>query len=340
MRDASGHRLDRTRPMKLNLIDVSIHRTPSAQQQCQKGFTQPPACLNHHDTMQILISDKKVNCFVCPAKVQLRLDISSSPPSPGLSTPSFSPNTTPPFSPLASSSSLLTPRSLERSPLDSLDWSRPISSLLREGTSRAHVEAEHSTGAIALLKGRLPLEEYVRWLVILWRVYSALELGLDEWRDNEVLAGTYDPGVLGRAPALAEDITYLSTLLPASPDSLPDLDESPFPLRPSTRPIFTSPPAPLQAYIARLESLSQSQPHLLLAHAYVRYLGDLSGGQYIGTRIRDAYSLPGADGLQFYQFSRGHGLGEIKAWYRRGMDRGVNDPELKRESVVSSCVDT
>lgn len=53
-----------------------------------------------------------------------------------------------------------------------LDLDLPISTLLREGTKRAHVQAENSAGAEALVKGELPLEEYIKWLAILWRVYE------------------------------------------------------------------------------------------------------------------------------------------------------------------------
>jgi heme oxygenase len=53
-----------------------------------------------------------------------------------------------------------------------LDLDLPISTLLKEGTKRAHVQAENSAGAEALVKGELPLEEYIKWLVVLWRVYE------------------------------------------------------------------------------------------------------------------------------------------------------------------------
>jgi hypothetical protein len=52
-----------------------------------------------------------------------------------------------------------------------LNWNDSIATLLRIGTSRAHVQAEHSEGAKAMLKGELNVEEYIRWLAILWRVY-------------------------------------------------------------------------------------------------------------------------------------------------------------------------
>lgn len=55
---------------------------------------------------------------------------------------------------------------------DDLDLSLPISQLLKLGTHRAHIKAEHSDGAAALVNGNLALREYIRWLAILWRIYK------------------------------------------------------------------------------------------------------------------------------------------------------------------------
>lgn len=52
-----------------------------------------------------------------------------------------------------------------------IDLQLPISELLRTATARAHVMAENSEGAKALISGTLALEEYIRWLSVLWRVY-------------------------------------------------------------------------------------------------------------------------------------------------------------------------
>lgn len=54
---------------------------------------------------------------------------------------------------------------------DVLDLSLPISTLLKIGTKRAHVKAEHSDSAKALVQGTLGLAEYIRWLAVLWRIY-------------------------------------------------------------------------------------------------------------------------------------------------------------------------
>ena len=55
---------------------------------------------------------------------------------------------------------------------EELDLELPISTLLRIGTRRAHVQAENSDGAAGLIKGELGVREYVRWMIILWRVYE------------------------------------------------------------------------------------------------------------------------------------------------------------------------
>jgi heme oxygenase (biliverdin-producing, ferredoxin) len=44
-----------------------------------------------------------------------------------------------------------------------------------------------------------------------------------------------------------------------------------------------------------------SRPHLLVAHHYTRYLGDLAGGQVIGRTLEERYHLDGR-GLAFYDF--------------------------------------
>ena len=169
---------------------------------------------------------------------------------------------------------------------------------------------------------------------------------------NPVLQGTYDPTLLERGPALAADITHLLTLLPTDATSTstgPAPSEStplpPFPLPTFLAPVFSDPAPALKNFIQHIHHLSNStgQAPLLLAHAYVRYLGDLSGGQIIGGRIKRAYGLKGQEGTAFYDFSSkgsrsgfesdlsGEGgkkrLMDIKDWYRRGMDDGVGEDQ-------------
>lgn len=154
--------------------------------------------------------------------------------------------------------------------------------------------------------------------------YSALEQGLERHSNHPVLEPTYNPTLLARAPSLEADIAYLL-----------DLPESSWRSHPLHHSLVVSPPIALTNYVARLRQLAESDdPSPLLAHAYVRYLGDLSGGQSIRHTIAKAYDLesPGP-GLSFYEFkelrsSEPANLGElrrIKEWYREGMNKGVGD---------------
>lgn len=109
-----------------------------------------------------------------------------------------------------------------------------------------------------------------------------------------------------------------------------------------------NPPAPFVAYTSRLRALVSNDtatpgPAGLLAHAYVRYLGDLSGGQFLRRRIAKAYGLDeeGEAGVEFYDFGSLDGkrrgtmgdLKKVKEWYRDGMNVGVgDDKELKSKS--------
>lgn len=90
-----------------------------------------------------------------------------------------------------------------------------------------------------------------------------------------------------------------------------------------------------------------SDPSPLLAHSYVRYLGDLSGGQFIRRRITKAYGLED-DGLgtKFYDFNKLGGGGsanigdmkKIKEWFRDGMNVGGGENQ-QQKSENSTLLD-
>lgn len=104
----------------------------------------------------------------------------------------------------------------------------------------------------------------------------------------------------------------------------------------------------MEMYTARLQALSDSSNSaLLLAHAYVRYMGDLSGGQVIKPRLAKAYGVDVTDldspegnqgpnnGVSLYEFTNLEGtkkanvgdIKKIKGWYRIGMNEGAGDDE-------------
>ena len=162
-------------------------------------------------------------------------------------------------------------------------------------------------------------------------LHRALESGLDTHSTNAALRHTYQPTLLARAPHVAEDIAYL-------------LRTTDWQSHPIFLELQLSTPAPLSDYVSRIRTLSASDASapLLIAHAYVRYLGDLSGGQVIKRRLMKVYDLPETgEGVRFYEFGSASGNGSkasqpemkrVKDWYRGGMDIGVGEDEkLKGE---------
>lgn len=161
---------------------------------------------------------------------------------------------------------------------------------------------------------------------------SALERALEQHADHPILHPTYNPTLLFRTTNLSLDISLLL-----------ETSESSWRSHPMHRALMESPPLPLTRYITRLESIAESpDPSALLAHAYVRYLGDLSGGQIIRAKVAKAYGLDNGFGTSFYEFKPLGGTGiatigdmkKIKEWYREGMNAAVgNDQVLKCELI-------
>ena len=149
---------------------------------------------------------------------------------------------------------------------------------------------------------------------------------MDAHSENDALKPIYQPTLLARAPHLAADIAYL-------------LHTTDWQSHPIFLELQVSTPTPLSDYVSRIRTLSASDASapLLLAHAYVRYLGDLSGGQIIKRRLMKVYDLPETgEGVRFYEFEGASGDGskasrpemkQVKDWYRSGMDAGVGEDE-------------
>jgi heme oxygenase (biliverdin-producing, ferredoxin) len=152
-----------------------------------------------------------------------------------------------------------------------------------------------------------------------------------------VLKPAYNPTLLSRAPNLTSDIAFFLQCQEATWQS-----------HPIHTAFLLSRPQAFIEYIARLQELSDSaDPSLLLAHAYVRYLGDLSGGQVIRRRLAKAYNIDvdGGEGVMFYNFRNLEGtrsgtagdFKKIKGWYRARMNAGTrNEEQCKGETSKSS----
>jgi heme oxygenase (biliverdin-producing, ferredoxin) len=151
---------------------------------------------------------------------------------------------------------------------------------LRLETRDLHAATERAGAMAALLAGRLPLPGYCMLLRNLHALYTALELALDARRHDLAIA-TLHAADLQRATALAADLHTLHGADWASA----------LPLQPAAA-----------VYVARLQALAAAGSPALVAHAYVRYLGDLHGGQVLQRLVRRHYALTGDAGTCFYSF--------------------------------------
>lgn len=176
-----------------------------------------------------------------------------------------------------------------------------LSVRLRSGTRLDHDAAQGSGFLDALTAGTLPRQAYADLTTQHWFIYETLEQAAEAMADDPV-AGEFVFPELTRLPALSDD---LATLLGPQP-KLSEL--------PAT-----------QEYRERLHAVAFDRPWGFIAHHYTRYLGDLSGGQYLGPAIARAYGLSGA-GHRFFVFE-GISPPAFRTGYRDLLDRLAFSPE-------------
>lgn len=153
---------------------------------------------------------------------------------------------------------------------------------LREGTKQAHTAAENTAFMKCFLKGIVETDPLRRFIADLYFVYSALEDALHQQQKHPVVGPTIFPE-LERRPALAADLAFYY-----GDDWLEQI----------------APSAAAQEYISRLKAVATTYPEQLVAHAYVRYMGDLSGGQGLRTIARSALNLPEGQGTRLHEFDQ------------------------------------
>ena len=152
----------------------------------------------------------------------------------------------------------------------------PLATALHDSTMEAHERAETASFISNLMGGEGTADGLVALLRQSLPVYEALETACRDVGSDPRIAPILDPR-LDRTAALLADLethqaaghTYES-LVPAT-----------------------------EAYVEELRACAGNAP-ALIGHHYVRYLGDLSGGQIIKTMVRRHYGLE--DGLSFYEF--------------------------------------
>jgi heme oxygenase (biliverdin-producing, ferredoxin) len=166
---------------------------------------------------------------------------------------------------------------------------------LRYATRALHTEVERTGVMRHLLAGRIDRAGYAALLRNLAAIYATMEPLLDAQRDDRWLHCIVDDALF-RSAALTADLQVLGG------SSVID------PLEPSA-----------QRYRLHLQDLGERSPGLLVAHAYVRYLGDLSGGQVVRRIVAKSLHLSTDAGLRFYDFGDAVQAKALAQWFRQGL---------------------
>ncbi len=187
---------------------------------------------------------------------------------------------------------------------------------LRAATKELHAATERAGIMPDLLRGHLSRRCYCELLRNLFEIYRALELALTVRAGDPALAPVVFPGLF-RAPALAADL-----------DSLwPGRWREELSLQSATH-----------LYVGRIEELSESAPALLAAHAYVRYLGDLSGGQILRRIVARMLGTREAEGTSFYDFGSEFEVAESARVLRAGL-AAIAVGESGEAAIVAEALD-
>lgn len=190
----------------------------------------------------------------------------------------------------------------------------PFSTALRERSSGAHSGSEGAGFMTDLMRGEGTRDDYVALVAQHWFIYEALEDTASRMAADPV-AATFISDKLTRLPALEADLEFLIGA---------DWRERITPL-PTT-----------QRYVARIREVGATWPGGFVAHHYTRYLGDLSGGLFIGKLMARRFGFE-TNGIGFYIFGDIADPAEFKDRYRAQLDATPWD-EAEQQRVIDEVL--
>lgn len=173
-----------------------------------------------------------------------------------------------------------------------------LATKLREGTKKAHTMAENVGFVKCFLKGVVEKTSYRKLVSNLYFVYSAMEEEMERHRSHPILSKIYFQQ-LNRKKSLEQDLSFYYG---------------------SNWREQVAPSPAAKDYVQQIRNISASQPELLVAHSYTRYIGDLSGGQILKKIAQRAMNLADGQGTAFYEFPEIPDEKAFKTTYRQALD--------------------
>lgn len=196
------------------------------------------------------------------------------------------------------------------------DVGSDLSEQIKAATKVNHVRAENTQLMLSYQKGQITLPQYKVLLFSLYEIYKALEEELDRNSSHPAVAPIYFPQELARLEALEADLEHFFGV--------------------NWRKMVIVPSA-THRYEQRLRKIGKESPELLVAHAYTRYLGDLSGGQVLGKITQKSLGLSSKGGLSFFTFPGVTSPNRFKQLYRSRMN-SIELTEEEKEEVLKEAV--
>ena len=189
-----------------------------------------------------------------------------------------------------------------------------FSNALRERSSSAHSGSEHAGFMADLMRGEGTREDYVALVAQHWFIYEALERTAGQMR-NDPVASVFISDKLTRLPALEADLEFLLGA---------DWRDRIEPLPTTAR------------YVDRVNQVGATWAGGFVAHHYTRYLGDLSGGQFIGRLMARRFGFE-TNGIGFYLFDDIADPASFKDVYREQLDAAPWDAD-EQERVIDEVL--
>ena len=187
-----------------------------------------------------------------------------------------------------------------------------LSDLLKQKTSSIHQELESSTFVQQLFTGKLSSTEYYTYIKSLYDVYILLEEKILFDKETKFIRPIYFPE-LSRVSTIHKDINYLESIIDHSKIYNYTLDS-------------------VRAY---LKLIANASSHQLIAHCYVRYMGDLSGGQMLKKVVQKYYANDSEQGINFYTFSIDN-ITAFKINYKEKMN-SIKLSKIEQEEVLEEA---
>jgi len=185
-----------------------------------------------------------------------------------------------------------------------------FSETLRNATWQDHESAEDESYLKELMGGRLSEQEYGEMVAQHYYAYVALD-GVSRRLSEHPVARRFVFPELYREQALERDL------------------ETVFGERWRDR---IAPSKATRTLVARIEQVAD-WPGGYIAHHYTRYLGDLSGGQFIRMELQKIYGYRKGGGVDFYVFDQVGSLPRFKDEYRARLDALDLDEREQRRII-------